>query len=78
MRLLHRNLSQGLNRWVDAVEELKAARAEEEQQKELMRTIETRIMQRDAARCANTALDRWIENVAELKRESVVYWYSIQ
>jgi hypothetical protein len=71
LRMLQRVLSQALGRWVDAVEELTAARAEEERLKEVKRRIVVRIMQRGAARCANKALDRWIENVADLKAMSV-------
>jgi hypothetical protein len=70
LRMLQRVLSQALDRWVDAVEELTAARAEEERLKEVKRRIVVRIMQRGAARCANQALDRWIENVADLKAMS--------
>jgi hypothetical protein len=74
----HRLLAASITRWTQSVAEEKEEEEEEERRQAVLRRILTRMVQHSVS----LALDRWVENVAELKaiagkgRKAVLRWKS--
>jgi len=61
-RRVQRSVVQAMDRWMEVMEDVRAARAEEERKQAVMRKILARMVQRGIA----AVLNRWVECVEEV------------